>query len=80
MIKHRQLSKTVAALAVVFILLLLLAPHAVAIDAALVPLLCLALLPLPVVAVPWEWLRLSKAPDAPILAASFQRPPPSQLA
>jgi hypothetical protein len=82
MISHRHWRTwtAVAALALIlsFFMFLL---HAVAIPACsvLLPFFFIGLIPLPVLFARWDLLHLNRAPDAPTLSASFQRPPPFRL-
>jgi hypothetical protein len=74
----------IAALAIGIALVLLLALHAQSADhaelAAILPLLFVGIIsPLSLLA-PLASVYLGRTPDAPVLPASFQRPPPFRLA
>lgn len=74
----------VAVLAIGIAVLLLLIPHGHAGDSgalmALIPLLVVGVIsPLSLLS-PLAYMYLGRAPEAPVLAASFQRPPPFRLA
>jgi hypothetical protein len=81
---HQRSRKFVAAVAIIFCLVLLLVPHPHFTDAAaaflLVPDLFFAIPPSHQLLSRMAYLRLGDVPDAPALPSSFQRPPPSSLA
>jgi predicted membrane metal-binding protein len=81
---HRRGWALVATIAILAALLLLLIPHAHSGDAGA----WLAILPIHFVGVisplsllcPLAYVYLGRTPDAPVLPASFQRPPPFTIA
>ena len=74
----------VAVIAIGIALVLLLIPHAHGVDdgawLALLPILFVGVIsPLSLLS-PLAYIFLGRTPETPVLPASFQRPPPSQLA
>jgi ABC-type transport system involved in cytochrome bd biosynthesis fused ATPase/permease subunit len=81
---HRRTWLLIAAIAIAVALVLLMVPHTHGNDSgawlAILPLLCVgALSPLSLLS-PLAFIYIGLAPAAPVLPASFQRPPPFRLA
>jgi uncharacterized SAM-binding protein YcdF (DUF218 family) len=86
MIKNRQRRGwlLIAAIAIGIALLLLLVPHGHCGDAgawlAILPIFLVGIIsPLSLLA-PLAYMYVGRTPEAPLLPASFQRPPPNRLA
>jgi len=82
--KHRRIWLVVAAIAIVIALAALMVPHGNSGDAgawlAILPLLLFigVISPLSLLS-PMAYMYLGRTPDAPVLPATFQRPPPIRL-
>jgi len=82
--QHRRVWLLIAAIAIAIALVALLVPHSNSGDAgawlAVLPILLFVgvISPLSLLS-PMAYMYLGRTPDAPVLPASFQRPPPIRL-
>jgi len=83
--QHRRTWVVIAAIAMVISLVLLLLPHThdsgtVVTYFLLFPILFIGLIEPTSLISRLAWMRIAFTPNAPVLPASFQRPPPFELA
>lgn len=83
--QHPRLWRIIAAIAMVISLVLLLIPHVHDSGSTItyflfLPILFIGLIEPFSIQLRLVWMRTAFVPEAPVLAASFQRPPPREIA